>query len=89
MPSKTTETASQATSPSEHVFAFPGDQFIKVAPGSITSNMKSRADTKYNAAIDGLESLLLAMATTGIPMNTPQMNEAVQTAVEAIANHYD
>jgi hypothetical protein len=91
MPSETTETAALATSPSEHVFAFPGDQFIKVAPGSIASNMKfkSRAAAKYNAAIDGLESLLLAMATAGIPMNTPQMNKAVQTAVEAIANHYD
>ncbi len=41
----------------------------------------------YNAAIDGLESLILAQACAGIDITTDQYAQAVRVAVEAIANH--
>jgi hypothetical protein len=46
------------------------------------------ADTDIGeAAIDGLEALLLAMAVEGIDLRTPAMRRAIQTAVDAIGNH--
>ncbi len=73
----------------EHTFTV-GAEYITVAPGHLVSNLKSDEpeDVEYNAAIDGLESLLLAMATAGLPMDKPEMQEAVEIAVEAIANYH-
>ena len=41
----------------------------------------------YNAAIDGLESLILAQACAGVPLDK-KFDEAVETAISSIANHY-
>ncbi|OAM91620.1 hypothetical protein OH491_24305 [Termitidicoccus mucosus] len=74
-----------------HTFTLPGNQYIKIAPGVIMSNLKvetrTTEDVKYNAAIDGFESLLLAMAGAGFPMDTNEMKEAVETAIDAIAHN--
>jgi hypothetical protein len=60
--------------------------------GSITSDLKDRGKTaaqrQYNAAIDGLESLILAHACAGLDVASPAYLEGVETAVEAITNHY-
>ena len=42
----------------------------------------------YNNAIDGLEALLLALHCAGVDIGTPQYKEAIETAVEAIANNF-
>jgi hypothetical protein len=59
--------------------------------GSIASDLKtpdkSATDRQYNAAIDGLESLILAHACTGVDVASPAYVEGVDTAADAIANH--
>lgn len=76
------------------VFEFPGGGCIEVYPGRLEShNLKVDVDEDhfsavYNAAIDGIESLLLAMASAGIPMDTPQMKEAVSTAVATVSDKF-
>lgn len=42
----------------------------------------------YNAAIDGLERLVLAQACLGINVQTPAYLEALETAIDAIGNEY-
>jgi hypothetical protein len=41
----------------------------------------------YNAAVDGMESLLLALACAGINVTEDRYQQAVQTALDAIGNH--
>jgi hypothetical protein len=57
--------------------------------GSITSDLRAprtAANRQFNAAIDGLESLILAHACAGVDVASPAYVEGVETAVEAIAN---
>ena len=57
--------------------------------GSIVSDLepKTAANRQYNAAIDGLESLILAHAFAGVDVESPAYLEGIETAVDAIANH--
>ncbi len=41
------------------------------------------------AAIDGMESLILALACAGQDVKSPQFIEAIQTTLDAIGNQYD
>lgn len=71
----------------------PGGQLIELkvagASGQITSNLHDKtAGRKYNAAINGLESLVLAQACAGIDVETPEYMEALTTALDAIENSY-
>lgn len=43
---------------------------------------------KYNAAIDAVESLILAHACAGIDIMSPAYVEGVETAIEAISNQF-
>ena len=60
--------------------------------GMITSDLKnpgtSTGDQLFSAAVDGLESLILAHACAGVDVQSPAYVEGVETAVEAIANHF-
>jgi len=58
--------------------------------GTITSELKDQGMNleQYNAAIDGLESVILAHACAGIDVTTSAYLEGVETAVEAITNNY-
>ena len=60
--------------------------------GTIASDLKTpgknAANRQYNAAVDGLESLILAHACAGVDVESPTYVEGVETAVEAIANHF-
>jgi hypothetical protein len=60
--------------------------------GTITSDLKIPGNTavnrQYNAAVDGLESLILAHACAGVDVESPAYVEGIETAVEAIANHF-
>jgi hypothetical protein len=60
--------------------------------GTIASDLKepgkSAGDRCYNAAVDGLESLILAHACAGVDVESPAYIEGIETAVEAIFNHF-
>jgi len=60
--------------------------------GTITSDLRGTGDVieslRYNAAIDSLESLILAHACAGIDVESLAYVEGIETAVEAIANHF-
>jgi hypothetical protein len=59
--------------------------------GTITSDLRDAGDEiearRYNAAIDVLESLILAHACAGVDVESPAYVEGIETAVEAIGNH--
>ena len=76
------------------LFTFgPGEQ-LSVRPGSLDSTLKNYDEstvydqTAYEAAIDGFESLILALASAGVDLSTPQMRAAVHTAYEAICEEH-
>ena len=60
--------------------------------GTITSDLtgpsRTAAERLFNAAIDGLESLILAHACAGVDVESLAYVEGIETAVEAIANHF-
>jgi hypothetical protein len=59
--------------------------------GRITSNLhhgdSGNDDSAYKAAIDGIESLILAHACAGVNIRDPVYLAGIQTAVEAASNH--
>lgn len=44
-------------------------------------------DPTYNAALNGIESLILAQACAGIDVTTQQYSEALTTALDALDNN--
>ena len=74
----------------------------ELGPATIQSNLRREflladrpeeaftpEDKAAEGFIDGVESLLLALASEGIDLNQPAVARAVETAVEAYANHAD
>ena len=60
--------------------------------GTISSDLKvdtTADDMQYAAAIDGLESLILAHACAGIDISSSAYVEGIETAVEAIVNNFN
>lgn len=67
-----------------------GNVADKPGSGSIASDLRAvetAANRQYNAAIDGLEALILAHACVGVDVESPAYVEGIETAVEAIVNH--
>jgi hypothetical protein len=58
--------------------------------GSIVSNLKihDAGNEEYNAAIDALESVILGHACAGIDVTSPAYIEGIETAENAIGNHF-
>jgi hypothetical protein len=61
--------------------------------GRLTSNLKDNGvmdeeDVAFNAAIDGLESLVLAHACAGVDVDGEDYRHGVVTALETIANKF-
>ena len=56
--------------------------------GTITSGLKDTNEPRLNAAIDGLESLILGHACAGIDVESPAYIEGIETAVDAISSHF-
>jgi hypothetical protein len=60
--------------------------------GAITSDLKglgaTSAERCFDAGIDGILSLVLAHACAGVDVASPAYVEGVETAVEAIGNHF-
>ena len=61
------------------------------AHGSIISQLKEPGRgilvRRFNAAIDGLEALILAHACAGVDIASPAYIEGIETAVDAIGNN--
>lgn len=55
--------------------------------GSISSDLKEDGHVAYNAAINGVESLILAQACMGCDVTSPAYLEALEVAVEACNNN--
>lgn len=63
--------------------------------GTITSELKAAEEdaeedaeaARFHAAMDGLESLILAHACAGMDVQSPAYIEGIKTAVEAISNN--
>ena len=61
------------------------------ARGTITSQLREPGRgtlvRAFNAAIDGLEALILAHACAGVDIASPAYVEGIETAVDAIGNN--
>ena len=70
---------------------YRGDSQKELDRGTITSDLKQPArdadDTRFNAVVDGLESLILAHACAGVDVESAAYIEGIETAVEAIGNN--
>jgi len=56
--------------------------------GNISSLLhEDGAPEEYEAAIDAIESLILAHACAGVDVESPAYLEGVETALQAVANH--
>ncbi|EPW5429255.1 hypothetical protein ACYVOU_002418 [Vibrio cholerae] len=64
----------------------------KSTSAAISSNMKEEADDDdsdlFNAAVDGLESLILAHFMMGIDVSNPAYLEGIETAYAAISRQF-
>ena len=57
--------------------------------GTLKSDLSEPdAGTEYMAAIDGIESLVLAHACAGVAIDSPAYIEGIETAVNACANNF-
>jgi len=57
--------------------------------GTIESDLHEDSEsTQYDAAIDGLESLILAHACAGVDVEAQAYVDGVGEALEAISNHH-
>ena len=62
---------------------------IPFDPEQVKEGRVDTHDAKdFNLTIDGMESLLLALHCAGFDLSTPKIAEAVQSAVESIANNF-
>lgn len=59
--------------------------------GSVTSSLHSseEGDERFNAAMDAVESMVLAHACAGIDVTDPRYVEGIRTCVEACANNLE
>ena len=58
-------------------------------PSSGESEEEAGNRDKFNAAMDAIESFVLAAACTGIDITTPDFEYAIETAVQACAKHFE
>lgn len=60
--------------------------------GSITSDLHPPAEGEdeklYNAAIDGIESIVLGHAIAGVDVESPAYLQGIESAVEAAAHNF-
>ena len=65
---------------------------LRSCGGTIASDLKGPGQTaaqrQYNAAVNGLEALILAHACAGLDVVSPAYLEGIETAVEAIVNRF-
>jgi hypothetical protein len=71
-------------------FNFGPGEDLQVRPGRLESTLcTGHPEDAYNDhALHGFESVLLALASAGVDLSTPQMRAVVHTAYESICNQY-
>lgn len=60
--------------------------WLRLGRNSVTSNLKS-GETEHDAAVDGIESLVLAQHMAGLSVTSRPYIDALQTAIEACTNN--
>ena len=69
----------------EVCFELPGGEYILVRQGKLESNLKTdEPDQAYYDSIDGIESLLLALASNGVNIGTKAFRDAVGLTVATL-----
>lgn len=63
---------------------------IVLTDNSVVSDLKDDDDTalEWNAAVDTLESFLLALHVQGVRLGTPTVLEALNTTIDALAENF-
>lgn len=65
---------------------------IKIIGSALQSTVDKGEDdeenAEYAAAVDGIESLLLALSCAGVDMSSKEFKDAVGVAFETIANEF-
>ena len=66
-----------------------GAHKITITERTIRSNIKTGDpnDMEFDAAVDGIESLLLAMACEGVDLSSQAVQRAVETALTAASEY--
>jgi hypothetical protein len=83
------EVPPELCSPKIVQFVFSPEEQLSVRPGEIASTLKQGVDRPHLAGcVDGFEALILALASAGVDLSTPQMRAAVHTAYEAICEEH-
>jgi hypothetical protein len=67
----------------------PGGSDPELCPESKQDLIEFCRRIEYNAAIDGLESLILAHYCAGIDVEKPSYVEGIQTVLDAFGNNLD
>ncbi len=57
--------------------------------GSIQSDLKDVVHVGWDAYVDAIESLILALACEGVDISQPEFITAIETAVQAGADQFD
>lgn len=84
------EAAKVSPSDNYSVITISDNETIEVMPGSLRSTVdRGPKNRPYNGAVEGVESLILALASEGIDMRSPKIHKAVKTTFEALANNLD
>ena len=68
-----------------------GDEYIDLVKTDSEWAIRSTVDKgrgRFKAAVDGMEALILALANAGIVLGGQASQDAVQTTLDAISNHY-
>lgn len=65
-----------------------GDLVYSTLKEDFSPNTDDEDPTLFNTAMDGMESLLLAMVCEGIDINTKRMRTAVMTAYDSCAINF-
>jgi hypothetical protein len=64
------------------------DRKVGTISSTISANFAQDENLQFVAAIDAVESLILAHAMQGIDVKNPAYVKGIETALEAIGNHY-
>jgi hypothetical protein len=70
-----------------------GSNPISYVNGSIETSLKitneeDEKESLYNAAINGFESFLLALAVAGVDVLSLEIQESIKTTLDSISNYY-
>ncbi len=64
------------------------DQSLRDNRPPAESEEEAASRIQFNAAMDGIESMILAHATAGIDVETPAYLEGIETAIDACGNNF-